>query len=322
MTAGKTSGSFTSTAVEVSNAGDAREATEEEILNNTLQVMRSLKKKGYVTLRTNLGDLGLELHCDIAPKTCMNFIGLAEAKKYNGSVFHRLIKNFMIQGGKSPTSKKSNGGANTGDGSLWGEPFEDEFDDRLVHSGPGILSMANAGPKTNKRQFFLTFKSCQHLDRKHSVFGKVVQGMELLQSMEGIPADKKDRPLEEIKIISVDVLVNPVKEAEEKERVRIEERVAARERKDATKRTSALGKVKKADKAGALQQVSNERSQSTNSIGKYLPKALLNSAELEVNQAKKNKEKGTNSSSKTPAMIPSRLPPPPKKTTFGNFSGW
>lgn len=137
MTSGKVSGSLTSTSMDVThdNSDDAKEVTKEEILLAQFAVMRKQKKKGYVTLHTTVGDIGLELHCDIVPRTCANFLGLADAGTYNNTKFHRLISNFMIQGGKSETS----------DVSLWGEAFVDEFDDRLTHSGEGIVAMANGG---------------------------------------------------------------------------------------------------------------------------------------------------------------------------------
>lgn len=117
------------------------------------EAMKRYKKKGYVNIHTNKGTLFVELHCDIVPRTTVNFLGLAAKGAYDGSLFHRCIRNFMIQGGK-PASGKGEGK------SLWGSPFKDEFDNRLKHDGRGILSMANSGPNTNGSQFFITFKSC------------------------------------------------------------------------------------------------------------------------------------------------------------------
>ena len=174
MTSGRAASSLTSTAVEVASANELREATAEEILDSRFRMMNRRKKKGFVRLTTTKGVVDLEVHADIVPRTAANFLGLVEAGKYDGSVFHRSIKNFMIQGGK-PADRAEK------EESLWGPAFEDEFDDRLSHSGPGILSMANAGAGTNKRQFFLTYKSCAHLDRKHSVFGKIVKGLDVLR---------------------------------------------------------------------------------------------------------------------------------------------
>lgn len=147
FTSGKASGSFTSTAMEVTNENTTREASQEEILLSQFQVMKKQKQKGYVRMITSLGDLLLELHCDIAPRTCTNFLGLCQAQKYDNTTFHRSIPNFMIQGGSDKSGK---------DASLWGTAFVDEFDDRLKHNTAGVLSSANAGPNTNKRQFFVS----------------------------------------------------------------------------------------------------------------------------------------------------------------------
>ncbi|XP_032667950.1 RING-type E3 ubiquitin-protein ligase PPIL2 isoform X2 [Odontomachus brunneus] len=167
-----------------------------------------VKKKGYVRLFTNFGALNLELFCDLVPKTCENFIKHSENGYYNGTKFHRSIRNFMIQGG-DPT--------NTGNGgeSIWGKPFEDEFKPVLSHLGRGILSMANSGPNTNGSQFFITFRSCKHLDRKHTVFGKIVGGFETLNAIEKVEVDNKDRPIEDIVLQAVQVFVNPFQEADE-----------------------------------------------------------------------------------------------------------
>jgi cyclophilin family peptidyl-prolyl cis-trans isomerase len=119
-----------------------------------------------------LGDLNLELHCDVTPRTCENWLALAEAGYYDDTPFHRLIKHFMVQGG-DPT------GTGTGGCSIWGPTFADEFDARLSHDGRGVVSMANAGPNTNGSQFFITFKSARHLDRKHTIFGKIVGGKDV-----------------------------------------------------------------------------------------------------------------------------------------------
>ncbi|KAL6498205.1 hypothetical protein OROGR_028602 [Orobanche gracilis] len=120
-------------------------------------------------------------------------------------------KNFMIQGG-DPT------GTGRGGESIWGKPFKDEFNSKLVHSGRGVVSMANSGPHTNGSQFFILYKSANHLNFKHTVFGMVVGGLTTLSAMEKVPVDDDhDRPLEEIKIISIDVFVNHYSESDEVE---------------------------------------------------------------------------------------------------------
>ncbi|EFJ34420.1 ubiquitin-protein ligase, PUB49 [Selaginella moellendorffii] len=168
------------------------------------------KKKGYAKLQTTHGELNIELHCDMAPRTCENFLTLCERGYYDGVIFHRNIRNFMIQGG-DPT------GTGHGGKSIWGKPFKDEFHSKLQHSGRGILSMANSGPHSNGSQFFILYKSAPHLNRKHTVFGNVVGGIEALSIMDKVPVDDEDRPLEEIKILKASVYVNPYTEPEEPE---------------------------------------------------------------------------------------------------------
>mmetsp|Transcript_34870 Transcript_34870/g.62713 ORF Transcript_34870/g.62713 Transcript_34870/m.62713 type:complete len:701 (-) Transcript_34870:235-2337(-) len=175
------------------------------------RIDRNPSKKGYVRLHTSLGDLNLELHCDIVPRTCENFIALCEMGYYNDVSFHRLVKNFMIQGG-DPT------GTGKGGESIYGAKFKDELDSRLMHAGKGVVSMANSGPNTNGSQFFVTFKSCRHLDFKHSVFGRVVGGLEVLDKMERIVTDDEDHPLQDIRITNTSVFSNPFQEMEDEEK--------------------------------------------------------------------------------------------------------
>ncbi|KAJ0040123.1 hypothetical protein Pint_27885 [Pistacia integerrima] len=181
-----------------------------------VKVEKNPKKKGYVQLHTTHGDLNIELHCDIAPRTCENFITLCERGYYDGVAFHRNIRNFMIQGG-DPT------GTGKGGESIWGKPFKDEVNSKLLHSGRGVVSMANSGPHTNGSQFFILYKSANHLNFKHTVFGGVVGGLTALAVMEKVPIDDNDRPLEEIKITNVTVFVNPYSELDEEEEEKAKE---------------------------------------------------------------------------------------------------
>ncbi|MDH3744615.1 MAG: peptidylprolyl isomerase [Acidobacteriota bacterium] len=125
------------------------------------------------TIQTNKGSIEIELHGDKTPVTVANFVNLAQCGYYDGIVFHRVIANFMIQGG-DPTGTGSGGP---------GYRFEDEFDPSLKHDGPGVLSMANAGPRTNGSQFFITHVATPHLDGNHSVFGQVVSGQDVVDSI-------------------------------------------------------------------------------------------------------------------------------------------
>lgn len=130
-------------------------------------------KRYSATIATERGDIVVELYADKAPATVNNFVFLARDGYYDGVTFHRVIANFMAQTG-DPTG--------TGRGGP-GYKFSDEFEPSLRHDGPGVLSMANAGPDTNGSQFFITHKATPHLDGKHAVFGRVVEGMDVVYSI-------------------------------------------------------------------------------------------------------------------------------------------
>jgi peptidyl-prolyl cis-trans isomerase-like 2 len=302
MTSGQTSGSFTSSSMRVSSENVSREATNEELLQSQFDTMRKMKKKGFVRLTTSLGVIDLEIHCDFVPRTSCNFIGLVEKGAYNGSMFHRCIPDFMVQGGK-PAQK---GEPET---SLWGDAIRDEFDQRLTHSGGGILSMANKGAHTNARQFFITFKSAPHLDRKHSIFGRVVKGMDVLKSIESMPTDKKDRPLEDIKIVTAEVLFSPIQEAIEKNLARAQQREQIRRQEKEERRTATFGTTAKesmTSNSSLIQSSTFGASKDTMDVGRY----------LNIKKEDENLEVAKDES------VVTRLPPPPKKTVFGDFSGW
>ena len=151
---------------------------------------------------TNVGEFIIELFEDKAPKTTKNFIDLAEKGYYNGLIFHRVIKDFMIQGGcpnvrfedpkdlhKEPIVKGRPGTGGPG------YKIDDEFHPELKHDSEGILSMANAGPNTGGSQFFITLAPTPWLDGKHAVFGKVIEGMDIVQEIGHIPTGRMDMPL-------------------------------------------------------------------------------------------------------------------------------
>jgi cyclophilin family peptidyl-prolyl cis-trans isomerase len=173
------------------------------------------------TLHTNHGDIEVRLFDERAPRTVENFVNLAEHDPaaddepapdtttwedpetgeirgdalYNDVLFHRVIDDFMIQGG-DPTG--------TGRGGP-GYEFEDEFHDELRHDGPGKLSMANSGPDTNGSQFFITLDAQPHLDDRHAVFGEVTDGMDVVEEIGSVPTDGNDQPREDVVLESVDV---------------------------------------------------------------------------------------------------------------------
>jgi peptidyl-prolyl cis-trans isomerase A (cyclophilin A) len=154
----------------------------------------------YALFDTSEGKFKVRLFADKAPKTVDNFVSLAEGGKtgkpfYDGLVFHRVIPNFMIQGG-CPEG--------TGRGGP-GYKFADEFHPSLRHSKKGILSMANSGPNTNGSQFFITVAAAPWLDDKHTVFGEVIEGYDVVEKVAGAPRDSQDRPRKEVKINSVKI---------------------------------------------------------------------------------------------------------------------
>lgn len=183
------------------------------------------EKNPLVTVHTNLGDFTLELFPEVAPKTVENFVTHAKNGYYDGVIFHRVIEDFMIQGG-DPT------GTGMGGESIYGRTFEDEFS-REAFNLYGTLSMANAGPNTNGSQFFIVtakqvpaqmLKQLKDggwpeeiveeyakvggtpwLDHRHTVFGRVVDGMDVVLKIEGVERNAQDRPLEDVVIESMDV---------------------------------------------------------------------------------------------------------------------
>lgn len=148
-------------------------------------------EKLIATIQTNMGTFEVQLYAIETPRTVKNFAGLAEKGYYNGIFFHRVIKDFMIQGG-DPT------GTGMGGESIYGPKFADEFVPSLMHDSPGILSMANAGPNTNGSQFFITVVPTPWLNARHTVFGKVVKGMDVIYAISQVPTGNNDRPIENV----------------------------------------------------------------------------------------------------------------------------
>jgi peptidyl-prolyl cis-trans isomerase A (cyclophilin A) len=168
-------------------------------------------KNPVATIKTSAGTITLTLFKDKAPKTVENFIGLATGKKewkdpktgkavknkslYAGTIFHRVIPGFMIQGG-DPLGQGVGGP---------GYQFEDEFDPLDSFNKPGILAMANAGPNTNGSQFFITVAPTPHLTQRHTIFGEVTRGMDVVIQISKVARDAMDKPLKEVKIESIKI---------------------------------------------------------------------------------------------------------------------
>lgn len=154
-------------------------------------------KTMIATISTTMGEIKLELFKDDAPKTVENFQKLAEKGYYNGVIFHRVIKDFMIQGG-DPT------GSGTGGESAFGKEFEDEINQHKIEAGS--LAMANRGPNTNGSQFFIvTEKPQPHLDGKHTVFGKVVEGTDVVKKIAAVQVGENNKPLQDVKMTGVKI---------------------------------------------------------------------------------------------------------------------
>ncbi|KAI9335909.1 peptidyl-prolyl cis-trans isomerase-like 2 [Obelidium mucronatum] len=194
----------------------------------------------------NFGTIDVELFCDVAPKACYNFVQLAKNGYYKNVPFHRSIKNFMIQTG-DPS------GTGRGGQSYYGHTFSDEFKG-LSHNDRGLLSMANKGKDTNSSQFFITYKQCKHLDGKHSIFGKITKGIEVLDTAH-------DKPKKPITMESIEIVVDPFEKAlnilrgTDPETIKRAEEAEARKAKKAANEASFNAK--------------NSDSSSSSVIGKY-----------------------------------------------------
>jgi len=147
-----------------------------------------------VILETTQGNIEIKLMPTVAPKACENFTKLVEKGYYNGIIFHRVIKGFMIQGG-DPT------GTGRGGESVWGKPFEDEVTPSVKFDSAGLLAMANAGPSTNGSQFFITTAKTPWLNMRHTIFGEVVSGYDVVSKIESTPTGPLDKPEAEQKIL-------------------------------------------------------------------------------------------------------------------------
>jgi cyclophilin family peptidyl-prolyl cis-trans isomerase len=165
----------------------------------TFQEQKIKEKMEVAVIKTNMGTIELELFPKEAPKAVENFTKLANEGYYDGVIFHRVIDNFMIQGG-DPT------GTGRGGESIWGKPFKDEFSPNLKFDQPGLLAMANAGPGTNGSQFFITLAPTPWLNNHHTIFGKVINGMDVVQAIGKVQTSKPyDKPVKDVVMEKVTV---------------------------------------------------------------------------------------------------------------------
>jgi len=156
----------------------------------------TMPENPIVIMETTQGSIEIKLRPDIAPKACENFLRLAEKDYYNGVVFHRIIKAFMIQGG-DPT------GTGRGGESIWGKAFEDEVSFGVKFDRPGLLAMANRGPNTNGSQFFITTVATPWLNMNHTIFGEVISGLDVIKKLENVPTGAQDKPIQQQKILKI-----------------------------------------------------------------------------------------------------------------------
>lgn len=155
-----------------------------------------------VEIKTTLGTIRAKLFADKAPKTVENFTDLVKQNFYDGIVFHRVIKNFMIQTG----DPRGNGTGGREDRGLPPKQLQDEFDPSLRHDRAGLLSMANSGPNTGDTQFFITTAAAGHLDDKHAIFGEVIDGMDVVRAIENLETDPNDKPYDAPRMLEVRML--------------------------------------------------------------------------------------------------------------------
>lgn len=310
---GRSAASFTSTSLTPVTK------TEVEMIDEEDFMFQNIKDKGYLKISTNLGDLNMELYCDRAPRTCYNFFMLAHKNYYDNTVFHRLIPGFMIQGG-DPT------GTGKGGESYWGKPFGDEFHLRNAHkhTARGTLSMANHGKDTNGSQFFITFRDTPHLNGKHTVFGRVVGGENVLSKLEACPIDQAtDKPLQPLTIRSVLIFDDPFQKYKERLSKRLKKELNSFEAQEARSKlkeerskdrltwfgTTLDPSVPTTTQSKPTTKVSNASS-SSSTIGKYLPSSTPTTSTL--NEKRKegiHEEVGVKQAAK-------------RRKGFGDLSGW
>ncbi|PVH95509.1 peptidyl-prolyl cis-trans isomeras-like protein-like 2 [Periconia macrospinosa] len=302
-TSGKAAASFTSTGVTPHTAGERAVLSDEDYMLKPKRV----KQKGYARMSTTLGDLNIELLPEFAPRAVWNFVQLAKKGYYRNTIFHRNIKSFMIQGG-DPS------GTGRGGQSIWGKPFNDEFEGPNTHSARGILSMANKGKNTNTSQFFISYRALPHLDRKHTIFARVVGGLDTtLRDMERAETGEKDRPIKDIEIIDIVVFVDPFeewqKERLEKERGEAEAEEIKRQGGTVDDKTTWTGKRIRKD--GTVDQSSGGGL----GVGKYLKAAKLNQDAGSSSAAQDDEIVG---------FVDEEEPVKKKVKTsgFGNFDAW
>ncbi|KAL8287646.1 hypothetical protein RQP46_003504 [Phenoliferia psychrophenolica] len=308
VSSGRAAASLTSTSAAISTTIENALWDEEDLM---FEAITAKQEKAFVRLVTNYGNLNCELFCDKVPKTCYNFLKLAADDKYKDTVFHRLIPGFMLQGG-DPT------GTGKGGESYWGKSFEDEFPrNHPKHDDRGTLAMANSGPNSNKSQFYVTFRATPHLDAKHTVFGRLVGGDDVLSKIERVPVDATtNRPLKPVILKDVAIFQDPFDAyrkrlekrllREEDERQGAGEKARQKAEREADRTTWFGTNLAEKEKRKQDAELGKLGMGAASGVGRYVA--------APVGEAAKRKE------------APAQGGPAPKKKKqgggFGEFSGW
>lgn len=290
FTSGVCAAGFTSTASLPVTSNKRRPVTVMEDLEKRWRAIKADKKDGLATIETSLGTLLFQLYFSQAPIACDNFAKHCDSGYYVGTSFHRLIPGFMVQGGDP--SGTGRGGVSAWHQAGGPKTFRDEL--YLQHDGRGVLAMANSGPDTNGSQFYITFAPTPHLDGKHTVFGKLISGLEVLDHIEKEPVNADtDRPKRPIKVLSTSVVEQP--------------RIASDNTKDDSypKKKPDLSAC-----AGSTQKsvISAKELATTSSVGKLFPTSIP-STTMNTTKRKRSSQSGVGIGRK-------------KEKKFGNFNGW
>ncbi|MEN2499414.1 MAG: RING-type E3 ubiquitin-protein ligase ppil2 [Marteilia pararefringens] len=265
--------SLTSTAVDLHVTAEHAYVSDLEMLYNHVD------QNAFVTIETNMGKLNCELFCKQRPRTCHNFIGLSLKGHYDRSLFFKLEKDFLIQGGDPSGTGRFND-------SLWGEKFKDEFRPFISFNSTGCLGMANYGEKhTNGSQFFITMQALPQLDNKYTIFGRVVGGLDVLKQMNHVDVDPSMRPIKEIIISRVLCINDPFRVAQEL----IDSSTSKPD--DAVERCADLPQKDLKDE----KQLQTTTYNASKRIGKYL-KNNTNSGQQDANQVDEKNQSNAGSS--------------------------
>ncbi|XP_026192659.1 RING-type E3 ubiquitin-protein ligase PPIL2 [Cyclospora cayetanensis] len=263
---------FTSTVVVGRTTQAYRQLSEREQMLPIYALCKQQKMKSYIRMETSAGALNLELYTHLTPRTTDSFLRHCISGYYEGTIFHRLIPNFMIQGGRAELRQQQRQQQQqqqqpfvSRSGFSNGQPFEDEILGQLSHQGIGVLAMANDGRRNkNVSEFYITFKSCTHLDGKHTIFGRVVGGLDVLRAWEGLPVDSRDRPQRPLVIEKMHIFKNAFDDAKKQ--------IQQKKEKEANKEAEAEKEAARPwfNNKHALDETASHPERHSEKVGKYM----------------------------------------------------